>query len=524
MEPITLIAVVAALAAAAGSGYLYFSYLPKLLKKLDKISASPKAVAAVIDPRAGKTLDEAKAEADKIKAEAEKARTEANNIRHQAEEDARRIRSEARGHEQKTREIEASIDRKLGAIEEREKSLQARFDELVTRNAEIEKIKQEQLAKLERAAGLSRDEARKLIMEGVEGKLKEDIAKRIKDAEAHAKEVSDDKGREILVEAMQRMATDYVPEYTVSRVKLPSEDMKARIIGREGRNIQTFEKATGVDVDLDESPGEVQLSSFDGVRREIARVSLERLIADGRIQPARIEEIVTHTKKDVENLMFNEGEKLVREVGVNNLPHDLVAMLGRFKYRFSYGQNMILHTIEETKIATVIAQEIGADVQTVKLGGLMHDIGKTMTAEAEGTHIQLGVDIAKRFNMPEKVINIIAEHHEDKPFSSIESIVVWIADAISGSRPGARHENVEDYIKRIQGLENIANSFPGVEKSYAISAGREVRVIVIPSEIDDASMTKMANDIATKIHDTMVYPGQVKVTVIRENRAVAVAK
>lgn len=517
MEPITIVAVIAALAAAAGSGYLYFSYLPKLLKKLDKISAAPKVVAAPADPRAGKTLDDARAEAEKIKAEVAQ-------LKRQAEDDARRIRGEAHSHEQRTREREVNIDRQLGAIAEREKALQAKFDELVTKTAEIEKIKQDQLAKLERVAGLGKDEARKLIMDGVESRLKEDIAKKIKDAEAHTKEVADEKAREILVDAMQRMATDYVPEYTVSRVKLPSEDMKARIIGREGRNIQTFEKLTGVDVDLDESPGEVQLSCFDGVRREVARVSLERLIADGRIQPAKIEEIVNHTQKDVENLMFNEGERLVREVGVNNLPRDLVAQLGRFKYRFSYGQNMILHTLEETKIATVLAQELGADVQTVKLGGLLHDIGKTMTAETEGTHIELGVDIAKRFGMPEKVVNIIAEHHEDKPFSSIESVIVWIADAISGSRPGARHENVEDYIKRIQGLENIANSFTGVEKSYAISAGREVRVIVIPAEIDDSSMTKLANDIATKIHDSMVYPGQVKVTVIRENRAVAVAK
>lgn len=503
---VPLLAGLLAGAAVVGSAYFYFQ---RLIKKLDKLgTVSPKA--AAVDPRASKTLEDAK--------------VEANKMRVQAEEDVRRIRSEARAHEQRTREREVNIDRKLGAIEEREKAIQQKFDELMTKTTEVEKIKQEQLAKLERAAGLSRDEARKLIMEGVENRLKEDIAKRIKDSEAHAKEVADEKAREILIESMQRMATDYVPEYTVSRVKLPTEDMKARIIGREGRNIQAFEKATGVDVDLDESPGEVQLSCFDGVRREIARVSLERLIADGRIQPARIEEIVNHTKADVEKLMFQEGERLVRELGVNNLPRDLIAMLGRFKYRFSYGQNMILHTLEETKIATVIAQEIGADVQTVKLGALLHDIGKTMTAEAEGTHIQLGVDIAKRFGMPEKVVNIIAEHHEDKPFSSIESIVVWIADAISGSRPGARHENVEDYIKRIQGLENIANSYPGVEKSYAISAGREVRVIVIPTEVDDASMTKLANDIATKIHDSMVYPGQVKVTVIRENRAVAVAK
>jgi ribonuclease Y len=504
-----IIPILAGLAAGGvvlGSAYLYFQ---NLLKKLDKLGTSSPRVAAS-DPKAAKTIEDAKAEADRL--------------RRDAEEDARRIRTEARSHEVRTREREVNIDRKLGAIEEREKSIQAKFDELIGKNSDIEKIRQEQLAKLEKLSGLSRDEARKIILEGVENRLKEDIAKRIKDSEATAKETADDKAREILVEAMQRMATDYVPEYTVSRVKLPNDEMKARVIGREGRNIQSFEKATGVDVDLDETPGEVQLSSFDGVRREIARVALERLVADGRIQPARIEEIVSHTQKDIERIMFQEGERLVREVGVNNLPRDLVAMLGRFKYRFSYGQNMILHTLEETKIATVIAQEIGADVQTVKLGALLHDIGKTMTAEAEGTHVQLGVDIAKRFGMPEKVVNIVAEHHEDTPFSSIESVVVWIADAISGSRPGARHENVEEYIKRIQGLENIANAYPGVEKSYAISAGREVRVIVIPTEVDDASMTKLANDIATKIHDTMVYPGQVKVTVVRENRAVAVAK
>lgn len=507
--PEILIVVLAALAAggAAVGGSVF--YLQKITKKLEQQAPPPQEVQRE-DPRIRKTLDQ--------------ARADANRIRREAEDEARKIRNEARSHEEKTRQVEASIDRKLGAIEEREKALDKKFDDLTTKTEEVEKIKQEQLAKLERVAGLGKDEARKIIMDGVENRLKEDIAKRIKDAESHAKEVADDKAREILVDSMQRVATDYVPEYTTSRVKLPSEDMKARIIGREGRNIQSFEKATGVDVDLDEVPGEVQLSSFDGVRREIARISLERLIADGRIQPARIEEIVERTQKDVDKLMFEDGEKLVRELGVHGLPKDLIALLGRFKYRFSYGQNMILHTLEETKIATVIAQELGANVQTVKLGALLHDIGKTQTAEAEGTHVDLGVDIAKRFKMPESVVNIIAEHHEDKPFSSIESIVVWIADAISGSRPGARHENVEDYIKRIQGLENIANSFPGVDKSYAISAGREVRVIVIPEKIDDASMTKMANDIASKIHDSMVYPGQVKVTVIRENRAVAVAK
>lgn len=508
MEILTIAAVLVAGAAVAGSGYVFYQF-GNVTKKLDKFDKAP-ARAEKFDPRVTKTLEQAKADAARI--------------RHDADEEARRIRAEARNSEQKARDLQNSLDRRIGAIDEREKALDAKFDDLTAKTAEVEKIRQDQLTKLEKLSGLGRDEARKIILDGVENRLKEDIAKRIKDAESHAKEVADEKAREVIVEAMQRMATDYVPEFTVSRVKIPNEEMKARIIGREGRNIQAFEKATGVDVNLDETPGEVQLSSFDGVRREIARVSMERLIADGRIQPARIEEIVERTGKEVDKLMFEEGQRLVNELNIHGLPKDLIALLGRFKYRFSYGQNMILHTLEETKIATILARELGADVQTVKLGALLHDIGKTQTADAEGTHIELGVEIAKRYGMPEKVVNIIAEHHEDKPFSSLESVIVWIGDAISGSRPGARREDVEGYIKRIQDLENVANSFAGVEKSYAISAGREVRVIVIPEKVDDATMTKMANDIANKIHDTMVYPGQVKVTVIRENRAVAVAK
>jgi ribonuclease Y len=370
---------------------------------------------------------------------------------------------------------------------------------------------------------MTRDEAKKLIIEATESHLKEEIAKKIKDAEDQIKKEADEKARDILIDAMRHGATDYVAEYTTSTIKLPDEDMKGRIIGKEGRNIKSFEAATGVDVDLDD-PGIIRLSSFDGERREVAKIALERLMVDGRIQPTRIEEIVDRVQKEFEKIRREAGEKLAREVGVFNLPIEVIDALGRFKWRFSYGQNLWLHTLEETKIGLAIAREIGADVNIVKLGCLFHDIGKVFTPEQEGTHVQVGVDFLKKFNFDPRVIACVEEHHEDKPFSQVESIIVWIGDAISGSRPGARHEAVEDYVKRLKDIENLATSYQGVEKAFAISAGREVRVIVIPEQIDDASMTKLAHDIAGKIEKSVTYPGQVKVSVVRETRSEAIAK
>ncbi len=314
--------------------------------------------------------------------------------------------------------------------------------------------------------------------------------------------------------------TDYISEFTTSRVKLTDEEMKGRIIGKEGRNVRTFEQATGVDVVMDdEIPDSLILSSFDPVRREIARVSLERLIADGRIQPQRIEEIVEKAKEDIEKLMLQAGEKLCQDAGVYNLPVELVALLGRFKYRYSYGQNLILHTLEETQIGVALARMIGADVSVVRLGCLLHDIGKIVTEGDEGTHVEKGVQIARKFNMPEKVINCIAEHHEDQPFSAVESILVYIADSISGGRPGARHENVQDYIKRMVDLEKIATSFEGVDRAFAVQAGREVRVIVIPEKVSDDELPKLVHDIATRISKEVMVPGAVKITAVRETRA-----
>ncbi|MCH7541358.1 ribonuclease Y [Patescibacteria group bacterium] len=444
------------------------------------------------------------------------AKDEAFRIKKDAEEEVRKIRSESLSLEAKLAAKEENFARILTDVEKKEASL-------ADKEKEAEKTRSELVTKLEKVAGVTREEAKKLIIEATENNLKEEIAKRIKESEEQIKKEADEKGKQILVDAMRHAATDYVAEFTTTSIKLPDEDMKGRIIGKEGRNIKAFEAATGVDVDLDD-PGLIRLSSFDGERREVAKVALERLMADGRIQPTRIEEIVTRVQKDFERIRREEGEKLVKEVGIHNLPLEIIDALGRFKWRFSYGQNLWLHTLEETKIGLAIAREVGADLNVVRLGCLFHDIGKIFTPEQEGTHVQLGVDFLKKFKFDSKVIAAVEEHHEDKPFSGIESVIVWIADAISGSRPGARHDSVEDYVRRLKDVENIATSFQGVEKSFAISAGREVRVIVIPEQIDDASATKLAHDVAARIEKSVTYPGQVKVTVIRETRAEAIAK
>lgn len=349
-----------------------------------------------------------------------------------------------------------------------------------------------------------------------------EVAKIIREAEENAREDAKKKAQVILVDAMKHGATDYVAEYTVSTVKLADEEMKGRIIGKEGRNIRTFEQATGVDVDLDQE-GVIRLSSFDPVRREIARVTLERLMKDGRIQPARIEELIEQVKKDIERIMYEEGEKLCHAVGVFNLPRPLIALLGRFKYRTSYGQNMITHTLEETKIGIALAHETGADVNVVRIGCLMHDIGK-IVMDQEGNHIELGVDLLRKYNMPQSIIDCVAEHHEDKPFSSVESMLVYISDAISGSRPGARYEDIEGYIKRLSDLEQIAKAHEGVKDVFAFQAGRELRVVVEPEKVDDARAVTLSHKIKEEIEKKLTYPGNIRVTVIRELRAVDIAK
>ncbi|MBI1919251.1 ribonuclease Y [Candidatus Microgenomates bacterium] len=422
-------------------------------------------------------------------------------------------------HSPKTAVTPEEVERRLGALEERERTLREREKELETRWQKIEQLREEEISRLEKVAGLTREEAREQVLRVTEEKYKQEVAKIIREKEEEAKTTADKKAREILADAMLHGAIDYVPEFTVSTVKLADEEMKGRIIGKEGRNIRAFEQSTGVDVDLDEE-GVIRLSSFDPVRREIARRSLEKLIRDTRIQPFRIEEIISQTKKEVEKIMLEEGEKLCAAVGVYNLPRDLIAILGRFKFRFSYGQNLIVHTLEETKMGVQIASELGANVDVVRLGCLFHDIGKVAT-EDEGSHVKLGVELLKKYHMPEPVINCVAEHHEDKPFSSVESIIVYIADAISGARPGARYEDYQDYAKRLHDLEEIAKKQEGVKDAFAFQAGRELRVIIDPDKLDDAQTAILASRVKEEVDKKLAIPGEVKVTAIREFRAIA---
>lgn len=399
-----------------------------------------------------------------------------------------------------------------------EKKLLERQERIEKEKEQVEELKEKYEEKLEKVAGVTKEEAKKLLLEEVEISESKAVAKLIKEKEEAAKLTADKQAQEVLVDAMRHGATNYIAEFTVSVVRITDEEIKGRIIGKEGRNIRAFEQSTGVDVDLDEE-GVIRLSSFDQIRREVARRSLEKLIKDTRIQPFRIEEIIEQTKKEVEKVMFEEGVKLTHEAGVYNLPADLVAILGRFKFRTSYGQNLVVHTLEDVKIGVHIAQEIGADADIVRLGCLFHDIGKVL--EGEGSHVTLGVDLLKKFNIPEKIINCVWEHHEDKPFSSVESVIVHIADQISGARPGARYEDVEEYGKRLTEMEEIAKKHDGVEDAYAFEAGRELRVIINPGRLDDAQTTVLAAKIRDEVSKSQAVPGEIKVTAIREFRAVS---
>lgn len=422
--------------------------------------------------------------------------------------------------EQSNQTKETELAKREGILEERERQLAEKQKGLDERLNLIEKTRKDLISKLEKVTKLSQEEAQKLLLANIEQDLAGEISKKVREAEDETKLQADEKIREVLADAILHGVTDYIAEFTTSQVSLPDEEMKGRIIGKEGRNIKTFEQATGVDVLMDDdSPNTLTISSFDPVRREIAKVAMEKLMADGRIQPQRIEEIVEKTRQDIEKLMCQAGEKLCHDVGVYNLPSEVVCLLGRFKYRYSYGQNMIQHTLEETKIGIELAKILGADVNIVRLGCLLHDVGKILTDWDEGTHVQRGVQLAKKFGFPEKVVSCIAEHHEDQPFSTVESICVYVADAISGGRPGARHENVEDYIKRLSDIEKIATSFEGVEKAFAVQAGREVRVIVIPDQVSDEELPKLVHDIGAQIQKEVMVPGAVKITAVRETRA-----
>ncbi|OGD97519.1 ribonuclease Y [Candidatus Curtissbacteria bacterium RIFCSPLOWO2_01_FULL_38_11b] len=441
-----------------------------------------------------------------------------------AEDEARKISQEALDIEKRIAQKEESLDIKLTQITQAEKQLEEKGRALVKKEEDLTKIRNELIAKLSKVSSLTAEEAKKLILQNVEESLKTEIAKRIKEAQEKIKAESREIAKEILVNAMIAGATDWAAEYTVSTVKLESEDIKGRIIGKEGRNIRAFELATGVGVELESDvAGEVRLSSFDPVRREIAKIALEWLVSDARIQPSRIEQLVDKAKSQVESDMSEAGRRAAAEVGIYNIPQQALDTLGRLKFRYSYGQNQLIAAVETSKIAKKIALELGANAQICATGGLFHDIGKT-EMEKEGTHVHLGIELAKKWNFPQEVIDCIAQHHEDEPFSSIESMIVHIADAVSGARPGARHEAVEDYIKRLSDIENIATSFSGVAKAYAIQAGREIRVIVQPDIVDDAGIVNLSHEIKQKLEDQLSYPGQITVTVIREVRAVDIAK
>jgi len=394
------------------------------------------------------------------------------------------------------------LRKQRSSLEKKEKLINERGKELKDR--------------LEKVSKMTREEAKKILLDEVQRDITSDVAKKIRAGEERVKQEGQEKAAEILADAMKHGATDYVAEYTVSTVYVPSEEVKGRIIGKEGRNIRAFERATGVEIELDES-NEIKLSSFDTIRREIGKRSLERLIKDSRIQPSRIEEVVKQVKEQMEQVLLEEGRIIAEKCGVFNLPTEIVNLIGRYKFRTSYGQNLGIHTIEETKIGVAIANDLGVDVETVRIGCLLHDIGKVVTDE-EGTHVDVGVTVLKKHGFSKEVIATVAEHHEDKPFSSMESVVVWIADAISGSRPGARYEPHETYVKRMGKIEEIASSFSGVETVYAFQAGRDVRVIVNPEEIDDDKLTVLARDIAKRLEKEAEYAGQIKVTAIREVR------
>lgn len=450
------------------------------------------------------------------------AKTEALNIQTKAQDQARKIREEALESERKSAVFKAQVDAKAKELESKAKSLVSIKENLEKKQEEIENFHKKQQEEIEKIAALSKEEAREMLLKNLDKSLVEEKGKRIREKEEEIRRESQEMSKQILMEALEFGSTDIVIEHSTSKIKLPDEDLKGRIIGKEGRNIRTFEELTGVDLDLDSSPGDIIVSCFDSVRRAVATAALERLVTDGRIQPARIEEIVDQTKKEMDNIMYKAGDGLCHKLGLYNIPKELIQILGRFKYRFSYGQNMLEHTMETARIGMYIAEEIGADIETVKLGCVFHDIGKVLT-DQDGSHVELGVELLRKHKIPEEAIKCVAEHHDDRQ-TTIESAIVTLADHVSGARPGSRGEDYESYVKRLRDLEEAAMSFDGVEKVYAVSAGREVRVFVRPEKVDDYSTALLAKEIARKIELEQNYPGVVKVIVIRETRVSETAK
>jgi len=478
---------------------------------------------------AGLQAREIIAEAEKA-AEARKreamleAKEEILKLRHEFEKEHRDRRNELQRLERRLVQKEETLDRKIEALERKEESLSKKEAQVEAARAELEELCRKQRMELERLSGLSSEEARQLLLSQVEQEIQHEVALMIKESEARAREEAERRARDIIAQAIQRCAADHVAESTVSVIPLPSDEMKGRIIGREGRNIRAFETLTGVDLIIDDTPEAVIVSGFDPVRREIARLALERLVADGRIHPARIEETVEKARKEIEQQIREAGEQAALEVGVHGIHPELLRLVGRLKFRSSYGQNVLKHSIEVAHLAGLMAGELGADVKLAKRAGLLHDVGKAVDHEVEGPHVAIGVELARKYEESPEVLHAIAAHHGDEEPRTLEAALVQAADAISAARPGARRETLEAYIKRLQKLEEIANSFEGVEKAYAIQAGREIRIMVKPDKVDDPGAVRLSREIARKVEKELEYPGQVKVVVIRETRVVDYAK
>lgn len=474
---------------------------------------------------ANKILEDAKNRAEVLSKERiSEAKDEVHRLRSECDADCKERRNEVTRLEKRVLQREEQIDKKMSSLEAREDRFTKKEKELEENLAAAEELQSRRVAELEKVAGLSTEEAKQALIESVEHEARHDAALIVKDIEAQAKNDGEKIARNIITMAIQRCAADHVAETTVSVVALPNDEMKGRIIGREGRNIKAIETATGVELIIDDTPEAVILSSFDPIRRDIARIALEKLIIDGRIHPTRIEDTVEKARKEVEAQIKEAGEAAVFDAGIHNIHPELVKILGRLKYRTSYGQNVLKHSLEVSYIAGLLAGEVGADVTIAKRAGLLHDIGKAVDHEIEGTHIQIGVDLAKKYRESTEVIHCIAAHHNDIEPQTVEAVLIQAADAISGARPGARRETLEAYVKRLEQLEEIANSFDGVEKSFAVQAGREIRIIVKPEVVSEEATVFLAKDIAKRIETDMVYPGQIKVNVVRETRKVEYAK
>lgn len=452
------------------------------------------------------------------------AKEEAHRLRTDAEREVKERRTEIQRSERRLIQKEESVDRKLENIEKREESITKHEQEILEKKKELDGFLEKQVEELEKISGLTVEEAKALLLEEIEKDVRHDAALMVKDIEAKAKEDADKKAKEIITGAIQRCAADHVAESTVSVVALPNDEMKGRIIGREGRNIRAIETMTGVDLIIDDTPEAVIISGFDPVRREIARIALEKLIVDGRIHPARIEEMVEKAEKEVNSIIKEEGEQATFEVGIHNLHPELVKLLGRLKYRTSYGQNVLKHSVEVAHLAGLMAGELGMDPKLAKRAGLLHDIGKALDHEYEGTHVDIGIQILKKYKESEAVINGMAAHHGDYEAKNLEAVLIAAADALSAARPGARRETLDAYIKRLEKLEDIANTTPGVDKSFAIQAGREIRIIAKPEEVGDEGIVLLAREVSKKIESELEYPGQIKVNVVRETRAIDYAK